>query len=63
MVNDRPYRKALPLQDALDELQREAGRQFDPRVVAALLAPGSYDLGRMAGALQNSDQLIAQRQS
>jgi|SRR5450755_3768873 len=62
MVNDRPYRKALPLQDALDELQREAGRQFDPRVVAALLAPGAYDLGRMAGALQNSDQLIAQRQ-
>jgi putative two-component system response regulator len=53
MVSDRPYRKARPLHEALDELQREAGKQFDPRVVAAFLAPGASDLGRMAAALRN----------
>ena len=37
MTSDRPYRRALPLQDALAELRRNAGTQFDPRVVDALL--------------------------
>jgi two-component system cell cycle response regulator len=35
MTSDRPYRPALPVQDALDELHRCAGRQFDPAVVRA----------------------------
>jgi diguanylate cyclase (GGDEF)-like protein len=35
MTSDRPYRAALPVQDALDELNRCAGRQFDPAVVRA----------------------------
>lgn len=30
MTHDRPYRAGLPLDRALDELRREAGRQFDP---------------------------------
>ena len=51
MVHDRPYRRALPLQDALDELRREAGKQFDPRVVEAFLTPGSYDLQGLASAI------------
>jgi putative nucleotidyltransferase with HDIG domain len=37
MTTDRPYRSALPLSQALDEIERNAGRQFDPAVVAALL--------------------------
>jgi HD-GYP domain-containing protein (c-di-GMP phosphodiesterase class II) len=37
MTTDRPYRSALPLSQALDEIKRNAGRQFDPAVVAALL--------------------------
>jgi putative nucleotidyltransferase with HDIG domain len=37
MTIDRPYRRALPLQQALAELRREAGRQFDPKVVRAFL--------------------------
>jgi len=53
MVSDRPYRKARPLHEALEELERGSGKQFDPRVVAAFLAPGAYDLGRMAAALRN----------
>ena len=36
MTTDRPYRKAMSPADALDELHRGAGTQFDPRVVEAL---------------------------
>ena len=36
MTTDRPYRKAMSPADALDELRRGAGTQFDPRVVEAL---------------------------
>ncbi|MGH2496047.1 MAG: diguanylate cyclase [Ktedonobacteraceae bacterium] len=37
MTSDRPYRKALTIADARKELQRCAGNQYDPRVVAAFL--------------------------
>ncbi len=35
MVTDRPYRKGVPYWEALDELERYAGSQFDPKVVEA----------------------------
>jgi diguanylate cyclase (GGDEF)-like protein len=38
MSSNRPYRKALPLDDALNELMRCAGTQFDPTVVRLLVA-------------------------
>lgn len=38
MTTDRPYRAAMPLADAVAELRAEAGRQFDPEVVEALVA-------------------------
>jgi|GEM_PF-5552889 len=34
MVADRPYRKALTVDEAAAELRREAGHQFDPHLVA-----------------------------
>ena len=37
MTSDRPYRAALTPEDAVAELRRHAGTQFDPRVVDALL--------------------------
>lgn len=36
MTTDRPYREARPVREALAEMDRCAGSQFDPRVVAAL---------------------------
>jgi putative nucleotidyltransferase with HDIG domain len=36
MTSDRPYRRALSLETAIDELQRGSGRQFDPDVVDAV---------------------------
>jgi putative two-component system response regulator len=37
MTTDRPYRSARPLHEALEEIRRERGRQFDPEVVDAFL--------------------------
>ena len=36
MTNDRPYRKAMTHEEALAELERGSGSQFDPVVVEAL---------------------------
>ncbi|HZC29220.1 MAG TPA: HD domain-containing phosphohydrolase, partial [Gaiellaceae bacterium] len=33
ITSDRPYRRAMTLEAALDELRRCAGTQFDPEVV------------------------------
>jgi diguanylate cyclase (GGDEF)-like protein len=38
MVHDRPYRSAISREEALAELERCAGTQFDPDVVTALVA-------------------------
>jgi putative two-component system response regulator len=38
LTHDRPYREAWPAARVLDEIQRGAGTQFDPGVVAVFLA-------------------------
>jgi HD-GYP domain-containing protein (c-di-GMP phosphodiesterase class II) len=38
MTSDRPYRKALPVHEAVAELRRSRGSQFDPLVVDALIS-------------------------
>jgi putative nucleotidyltransferase with HDIG domain len=37
MLSDRPYRDALPLSVVLEQLHEHAGRQFDHRVIKALV--------------------------
>lgn len=37
MTSDRPYRKAMSLGEAVEELEGEAGEQFDPRIVRKLV--------------------------
>jgi response regulator RpfG family c-di-GMP phosphodiesterase len=38
MTSDRPYRAAMPSEDAIAELRRCSGTQFSPRTVQALVA-------------------------
>ena len=48
MTSDRPYRKALPVEDAIRELSENAGTQFDPRMVphfVELLRSGIFSPG------------------
>lgn len=37
MTSDRPYRKAMPKEKAMEEIKKSAGTQFDPQVVEAFL--------------------------
>jgi len=49
MTSDRPYRNAMPMNEALDRLRRGAGSQFDPRVVeifAGLIHQATMTSGR-----------------
>jgi HD-GYP domain-containing protein (c-di-GMP phosphodiesterase class II) len=37
MTSDRPYRRALSREEALAEVERCAGTQFDPKIARAFL--------------------------
>lgn len=37
MVNDRPYRKAISKEKALDQLRQDSGKKFDPEVVRVFI--------------------------
>jgi diguanylate cyclase (GGDEF)-like protein len=52
MTSDRPYRRAMPQADAIAELRRCAGTQFDPAVVWALI-----------GVLENERRPAAKRRA
>jgi two-component system, cell cycle response regulator len=56
MTTDRAYRAAMPDADAIAELERCAGSQFDPRVVAAFRAVLEADV---AAALAAGDAVAA----
>ncbi|HYZ20346.1 MAG TPA: HD-GYP domain-containing protein [Gaiellaceae bacterium] len=43
MTTDRPYRKALPLEEAVAELRANAGTQFDPDVAEAIVSVSARD--------------------
>ena len=45
MTSDRPYRPAMSSREAMDEIERCAGTQFDPAVVAALLRTTAAAVG------------------
>ncbi|MBX5470694.1 MAG: HD-GYP domain-containing protein [Thermoleophilaceae bacterium] len=50
MTSDRPYRAATTPEAALEELRRNAGTQFDRRVVDALCAEVEQQLDAAVGA-------------
>ncbi len=48
MASDRPYRKSLGFDQAIQEITRQSGTQFDPQVVDALLAIGKPGIETIA---------------
>ena len=54
MTSDRPYRKGLPTEVAMAEIQMMAGTQFDPRMVRSLVA--AYQAGDLTPFLQRSEE-------
>jgi putative two-component system response regulator len=38
LTHKRPYKEAWPLDEAIAEINRQRGEQFDPRVVGAFMA-------------------------
>ena len=62
MTSDRPYRPAMDVDQACEELRRNAGSQFDPGVVEVLLeeirrlhGPGGASTnGRTGGRVSRS---------
>jgi len=49
MITDRPYRKGMPVEAALEELKRCTGTQFDPAIVSVMLE--LYNEGAMKDVL------------
>jgi HD-GYP domain-containing protein (c-di-GMP phosphodiesterase class II) len=45
MTSDRPYRKGLPIEVAVDEIKRCSGSQFDPEIVDAFMK--AYEKGKI----------------
>jgi putative two-component system response regulator len=50
MTHDRPYRPARSVEQALEEISRCAGSQFDPSVVAAFMTLDHHELVESAGS-------------
>lgn len=53
MTSTRPYRKALPDEEALRRLKKDSGTQFDPQVTEALFR--AYDKGLLITTNQKSN--------
>lgn len=47
MTSDRPYRRAMSAEEALAEIERQKGRQFDPVVAEALIDIIHREAGRV----------------
>jgi HD superfamily phosphohydrolase YqeK len=56
MTTDRPYRKAMAVDEVLVELQRQSGRQFDPAIVRDLVSPRRWPA--MAAAIMSERGLV-----
>jgi len=50
MTSDRPYRKGVPFQRALEEIARCAGSQFDPRCTQSFLSIGQRGIEAISRA-------------
>ncbi|TCO68243.1 HD-GYP domain-containing protein [Caldanaerobacter subterraneus] len=46
MTNDRPYRKALSLEEAVEEIKKNSGTQFDPEIADTFIKLGVYKINK-----------------
>ena len=63
MVAGRPYRDAIPVEDAEEELLRCAGSDFDPKVVAAFIGVLAETRARSVGVGRGDPGITAGRRS
>jgi HD-GYP domain-containing protein (c-di-GMP phosphodiesterase class II) len=56
MTSNRPYRKGLPIERALNELKRHAGSQFDSRAVLAIAE--LHESGELSLAPPDAELLV-----
>jgi HD-GYP domain-containing protein (c-di-GMP phosphodiesterase class II) len=54
MVNDRPYRKAMEVDSAREELFAGRGKQFDPQLIDDFLGTDHRSLMRLAQATEST---------
>jgi HD-GYP domain-containing protein (c-di-GMP phosphodiesterase class II) len=57
LSNDRPYRKALPLDQVVDLMRRDTGRHFDPEVLETFLAIPEDTLRAMHTEAENRTRI------
>lgn len=63
MMSDRPYRKALPVAEAVKELEINAGTQFDPLVIEAFMraiSDGEFEKDEEAAEEPSGDTVAAE---
>ena len=46
MTNDRPYRKALSFEEALEEIKKNSGTQFDPEIADIFIKLRVYKINK-----------------
>ncbi|MBE3579002.1 MAG: HD-GYP domain-containing protein [Caldanaerobacter subterraneus] len=46
MINDRPYKKAVSIEEALEEIKRNSGTQFDPEIVDVFIKSEVYKINK-----------------
>lgn len=60
MTSTRSYRKARSTEEAIAELRRHAGPQFDPKMVDALISAVNRDGWQAPDAVEPPDDDIAE---
>lgn len=54
MTSERPHRSALSVQEAINELKKNSGKQFDPKIVEAFLKVLERRISKVKGQMSSS---------
>jgi HD-GYP domain-containing protein (c-di-GMP phosphodiesterase class II) len=58
MVSNRPYRKGLPVEEAIRRLIADSGTQFDPEVVRCFIAIAEPEVADVFAATGTSMSVV-----